>query len=160
FDATGAQVDAVTTGADGSYAFFNREPGVYTVRLLGVPDGQSQTSPRGNFTYTVSLADGSNSPGNAATDKDFGLTGRKPSVRAGLYVSAGDVDGDGFADIITGTSPGGGPRVTVFGGRTGQQIADFFAYDPEFRGGVRVGAADVNADGRAEVLTGPGVNKD
>jgi hypothetical protein len=244
-DATGAVVATATTGPDGRYAFFDRDPGVYTVRVAAVPAGQSQTSPRGgNFTYVVSLADGSTSPGNAVAGLDFGLIGRKryalaadggggprvqvydatngqllrdtfvyeqtftggvrvasadvngdgvddlitaagpgggprvrvldgatgaviydyfayePSFRDGLFVTAGDVDGDGFADIITGTSPGGGPRVTVFSGRTGQQIADYFAYDPTFRGGVRVGAADVNGDGRAEVVTGPGVARD
>lgn len=244
FDADGNLVDTYTTGADGNYAFFNRAPGAYTVRLLTVPADQSQTSPRGTFVYSVNLVNGSTNAGNAADGQDFGLVGRKryaiaadggggprvqvydatsgqllrdafvyevsftggvrvasadvtgdgvddlivtagpgggprvrvldgvtgdvvydyfayePSFRDGLFVSAGDVDGDGFADIITGTSPGGGPRVTVFSGRTGQQIADYFAYDPAFRGGVRVGAADVNGDGRAEVVTGPGVNKD
>jgi hypothetical protein len=32
----------------------------------------------------------------------------------------------------------------------------FFAYAPTFTGGVRVGARDVNGDGRIDVLTAPG----
>ena len=81
----------------------------------------------------------------------------EPTFRDGLYVALGDVNGDGFADMVTGTSPGGGPRVTVYSGRDGTQIADYFAYGSDFRGGVRVAAGDTDGDGVAEVITAPGV---
>ncbi len=35
-------------------------------------------------------------------------------------------------------------------------LATFFAYDPAFRGGVSVAAADIDGDGRDEVITGAG----
>ncbi len=77
-----------------------------------------------------------------------------------MHVAAGDVDGDGRADIITGAGPGGGPHVRVFTGATGGQLAtalgSFFAYGAGFTGGVWVGAGDVNGDGRADVITGAG----
>ena len=44
----------------------------------------------------------------------------------------------------------------VFNGRTGVEARSFFAYEPAFAGGVRVAAGDVNGDGRAEIITGPG----
>jgi hypothetical protein len=58
--------------------------------------------------------------------------------------------------FVTGAGPGGGPHVQVFDGKTGKPLFGFFAYDPQFTGGVRVSAADVNGDGVADVITAPG----
>lgn len=72
----------------------------------------------------------------------------------GVRVAVGDVDGDSTGDIVTAPGPSGGPHVKVFSGKTGASIREFFAYAPAFVGGVFVAAADVNGDGRAEVITG------
>jgi hypothetical protein len=78
-----------------------------------------------------------------------------PSFTGGVNVAAGDLDGDGKADIATGTQTSGGPQVEVFRGTDGATLASFFAYDPDFRGGVTV--AINNAPGTPSVLvTGPG----
>ena len=79
-----------------------------------------------------------------------------PCFGGGVSVAAGDVNGDGRADIVTGAGPGGGPHVRVFDGATGAELAGFFAYDPAFTGGVLVAAGDVNGDGLAEIITGRG----
>ncbi len=80
-----------------------------------------------------------------------------PRYLGGLFVATGDINGDGKADIITGTEDGP-PNVRVFSGADGSQLASFFAYDPGFLGGVRVASGDVTGDGRADVITsaGPG----
>ena len=64
------------------------------------------------------------------------------SYIAGVKVAAGDVDGDGEDEIITGTNPGGGPQIRVFE-RNGDVIGSFFAYDDAFRGGVDVAVGNL-----------------
>ncbi len=78
------------------------------------------------------------------------------SFTGGVFVAAADVNGDGKADIVTGAGAGGGPEVRVFSGANNALLADFFAYAPIFGGGVRVAASDVNGDGHADIITGPG----
>jgi hypothetical protein len=94
-----------------------------------------------------------------------GVTGNKilefmaysPSFTGGVFVAAADVNGDHKADIITGAGPGGGPHVKVFDGANPSNVlASFFAYGSSFKGGVEVAAADVNGDGKADVITGAG----
>jgi len=59
------------------------------------------------------------------------------NFRGGVYVAIGDVDGNDQNEIITGAGAGGGPQVRVFNG-FGQLKFQFFAYDKNFRGGVKV----------------------
>jgi membrane-associated phospholipid phosphatase len=80
-----------------------------------------------------------------------------PAFRGGVSVALGDVTGDGVPDIITAPGAGGGPQVRVFDGRSGANIANFGAYGAAFRGGVRVAVGDVDGDGRADIVTAPGV---
>jgi len=76
--------------------------------------------------------------------------------RGGVYVAAGDVTGDGRADIIVAPDAGAPPLVRVFDANTGNVLKSFFAYQPTFTGGVRVAAGDVNGDGHADIITGAG----
>jgi hypothetical protein len=79
-----------------------------------------------------------------------------PTFTGGVQVASGDVNGDGFADIITGAGAGGGPQVKAFDGKTGAVVHDFFAYSANFTGGVFVASGDVNGDGFADIITGAG----
>ncbi len=77
-------------------------------------------------------------------------------VSGGVYLAAGDVTHDGKDDVITGPGTGGGPDIRVYDGRDFSQAYQFWAYNTNFTGGVRVGAVDANADGRADVVTAAG----
>lgn len=77
------------------------------------------------------------------------------AFRGGVNVAAGDIDGDGIDEIITGAGPGGGPHVRILG-TNGEPRGSFMAYPNAFRGGVRVAVADIDGDGKAEIITGAG----
>jgi hypothetical protein len=91
-----------------------------------------------------------------------GLTGAEvrsffafdPGFRGGVTVRAGDVDGDGLADLVTGVGPGGAPHIKVFSGQDLSELQSFFAGDPDDRSGVFVGVANLSGDTRAEVVAG------
>ncbi len=81
-----------------------------------------------------------------AYDKNF---------RGGVHLAVGDVDGDGIDEIIAGAGKTGGPHVRIFNNQ-GDLLRQFFAYDKNFRGGVQVAVGDVDGDGREEIITGAG----
>ena len=78
------------------------------------------------------------------------------SFTGGVSVAGGDFNADGFADIVVGAGPGGGPQVNIFDGQTGNLLTQFFAYDQSFRGGVTVAVGDIDGSSFNSVVTGAG----
>ncbi len=80
-------------------------------------------------------------------DLAFFAFGPKIPFFGGIFVTAGDFDGDGLAEIVVGADSGGGPAVSIWGGRrlksgnvgTGPDYSLFGIPVPSFTGGVRVG---------------------
>ena len=96
------------------------------------------------------------------------------TLRNGAFVAAGDVTGDGRADVVFGGGPGGAPRVRLFDGKelltapafsnvddvaAAAQKANFFAGDVALRGGVRLALHDEDGDGKADLLAGSGASE-
>lgn len=76
-----------------------------------------------------------------------------PNFRGGVRVSTGDVTGDGWDDVVTGTGVGGGPIVNVYDGRTGAQLfSPGFVFDPNDRSGVKVAIGNVNGSRQADII--------
>jgi len=80
----------------------------------------------------------------------------------GVNIHAGDVDRDGYSEILTGAGPGAvfGPHVRGWnydhqGSITSIHTINFFAYGTK-KYGVKVSCGDLDGDGYAEFVTAPG----
>jgi hypothetical protein len=98
----------------------------------------------------------------------YRINAYESSFAGGVYVAVGDVDGDGFFDIIT--TPGGerAAEVRVWRNRLNKgdryendvfastSYRNFLAFGSTFLGGATVAADDLNGDHRAEIVVGNG----
>ncbi len=85
------------------------------------------------------------------------------TIKYGVNVACGDIDGDGIDEIITGAGPGAvfGPHVRGWnwdgtGSAQAIQAVNFFAYEEYAHWGVNVACGDLDDDTVDEILTGPG----
>lgn len=172
-------LDLIQFNEDGSFTFISDQPGTFVYQYVA-NNGEVDSEPA-TITITVDSEPPLPPPPPGPTP-DFGPfvvgagAGGSPRVRAfnedgslrldffayeeaftgGVRVATADINGDGVQDIITTPGPGGGPRVRVFDGVTGEVLLDFFAYEPEFTGGVFVAVAAGTENSPPIIVTGAG----
>ena len=80
-----------------------------------------------------------------------------PGFTGQVNLSVADLNGSGVPDAIISAGAGGGPRVEVIDGATGNLLLNFYAFDPSFRGGVNITATNQTPNGPGEIIAGMGV---
>jgi len=72
--------------------------------------------------------------------------------RGGVSIAAGDINGDGTPEIITAPGSGGTSHIRIFNALGKALTPGFLAFQSSQRSGIRVAAADLDGDGRYEIL--------
>jgi hypothetical protein len=78
-----------------------------------------------------------------------------PPGGGGRYIALGNTDAGPRGEVIIAGGQFESPQVQVFDSSGALELG-FYAYDPRFRGGVRLAVCDLDGDGRAEIVTASG----
>jgi hypothetical protein len=154
-----ARMFPLVAGATGAAA----RPGVFVATADVNCDGFADVvvGSAGNRQSQINIYDGRRGT-MLQSFRAFGV-----GARGGVRVAGGDVDGDGYGDVVVGRGPGAKAAVEIYSGRlltvaarnenmpiTQPQTALLKAFALVGGNGVFVAAADMNRDGRAEVVVG------
>lgn len=155
---TGGAAGAALGAAVGNAGDVNGDG--YADALVGVPDGSNGQAGEGLVQFRLGW------PAGLPAAPTSTLEANIPGARFGASVcTAGDVNGDGYADVIVGAPLSGGTgRATIHhGGPGGLALAPATTLNgtagSEFGASVSA-AGDINTDGYADVLVGaPGTSQ-
>jgi hypothetical protein len=117
----------------------------------GTPDTIAITGP--GIPLRVTVINGLNGTTMVAPFDPFG-----GDFTGGGFVTTADFEGNGHFDFVVTADQGGGPRVSIFSVVNGQPVlkANFVTLDPDFRGGARAAAGDINGDGVPDLAISAG----
>lgn len=131
----------------GFFAYLDNQPANSQILISDIDnDGQDETLVNSNGFISIYK--------NGQKIKEF-----KPydgKFTGDISFAVADLDGDKTKEIITGAGQGGGPHVRVFNKDGKPLIGGFFAYDKNFRGGVKVAVMDLDGDKTQEIITAAG----
>ncbi|HEY1188157.1 MAG TPA: VCBS repeat-containing protein [Gemmata sp.] len=141
------------------------------VNADGVPDIITAQGPGAGSGSEIRIYDGraARFSGQAVLISDFFAysnvagAGQVPGFAGGVFVAAGDFNGDGFAEVVTSPGAGASGHVKVFDFNTGGRFAgsnpdlraSFFAY-PGFLGEVRVATLSAASNALPRLVTASG----
>ncbi|TAN57172.1 hypothetical protein EPN15_05205 [Patescibacteria group bacterium] len=172
----GGEAVPITAGSDGSFSkiITGLKNGVNTIQVDAIKGVDSATISR-TVKFSVNSLEGSKSAATgieleivattATGSSQVRVFDRNGNLKAQFFafnkkfrgnfkVITADIDGDGYKEIIAFTGAGFGPQIRVFDHR-GNLLTQFFAYQKSFRGGIEITAADINGDGRADLVVKP-----
>jgi len=84
-----------------------------------------------------------------AANGDF-VSGLPLELKGGENIAIGDVNGDGWDEIIIGSGPNTVPQILIYNGN-GRLIKRISAYDASLKGGLSVALIDINNDEQLEI---------
>jgi serralysin len=135
--------DSFRGGVRATAAELDGNPNTLEVVAVAGPGGGSAVK-----VYQIDLNTGAQTPLGA-------FFAFEPSFRGGLHVTAGNITMPGDRqEIIVSSDASGGPRVRAFNLINGQivpavgPLSDFFAFDPNFTGGGRLAAGELDGNTR------------
>ena len=71
----------------------------------------------------------------------------------GVRAASAEVNGDGYADIVTAPGPGMNAELRLYDGTDDHLLRSWLAYEEGFTGGVFVAAGDLTGDGYTDIVT-------
>ena len=175
-------ITSVVTDINGNFTFTGLQPGTYNLvetqpvnfipgasfpgDLGGTsnPDvistitvGSSQTAVNYRFTQLSLTAQAMSKQqllaSSSGVEQLTGPAGTGTATVADPFAASSLAPGGHY--FVTGAGFGQSPQVSVYN-PTGRVVAQFYAYDPRFQGGVRVALGDVNGDGTPDIVTATG----
>ncbi len=77
------------------------------------------------------------------------------SFKGGVNIAGGDIDGDGYDEIVVAANSGGGPHVRTFEAHGKELPKGFFSYEQDFTGGVNIAVGNIAGFKNDQIITMP-----